>query len=187
MSCFICEELEKRSKEVIFQDDRVAVILSKTPASLGHILVAPKQHYTILEQVPDDILGELFVIANKLSILLFETLNAQGTNMIIQNGVVAGQSENHFFIHVIPRRQNDGLNFEWELKKATDDELATARLKYEPFCKDLLVAKQSKPAASPLGPKAEESTVPIEAKGAIEIKQEKDRVNYLLSNLDRIP
>jgi histidine triad (HIT) family protein len=177
MECKLCEQIKANGKEMIFQDERIAVLLSTHPASLGHLIVLPKEHYTILEQVPDGVLAEMFIIANKLSIIIFETLNAHGTNVIVQNGVAAGQTENHFSIHVIPRRQNDGLNFEWQAEKASEDALKTAQLKYEPYTKNLLIS-----AEAPTEQPAEQTEQKTET-----IKEQEGKTNYLLSNLDRIP
>jgi histidine triad (HIT) family protein len=46
-------------------------------------------------------------------------------NIIQNNGAIAGQTVMHFHLHLIPRFENDGLNFAWETKKFSNDELAS--------------------------------------------------------------
>ncbi len=107
MGCDICE-LIKGKKGLLYEDEQMAILLAPKPAVPGHIILAPKTHAAILEQVPDFVIGKMFDKANKVSIAVFETLGAEGTNIIANNGIAAGQTTNHFLLNVIPRRENDG-------------------------------------------------------------------------------
>src|SRR3989338_3155345 len=109
--CAYCDLAEKGDK--LFEDDNAIAAMSPEPASRGHALVMPKEHFTILEQVPDFIAGRLFALANKISTAMFETLRVSGTNIIIENGSAAGQKIAHLSINIIPRSENDGLGFNW--------------------------------------------------------------------------
>jgi histidine triad (HIT) family protein len=113
----------------VYEDDKVVAILPKNAATIGHVLLIPKDHHPIIEQVPDFIITHLFQVANKLSIVLFEGMNALGTNIIVNNGVAAGQTSSHFMVHIIPRRENDGLDFTWQPKQLSQEELATIEMK----------------------------------------------------------
>lgn len=114
------------SSEEIYQDDKVIAVLHLKPAAPGHVLLFTKEHYPIIEQVPDFIVGHTFTVANKLSTAIFESLGAQGTNIIIENGTAAGQAIAHFSVHVIPRNENDGLKLEWQPKKPGKEEVEIA-------------------------------------------------------------
>jgi hypothetical protein len=104
--CDICKILEnKESFKVIYEDDLVFAILHESPAIDGHTLVIPKKHAPILEELDDKSIERLFVIANKISTSVFDTLGAHGTNILLNNGIDAGQ----------------------ELKKATEGELRTSQ------------------------------------------------------------
>ena len=92
MLCRLCEKIEKESDMKIYEDPIATAFLKEKPASLGHISILPKLHSPILEQLPDKIISHLFVIANKLSTALFDVVKCQGTNIIINNGVSAGQN-----------------------------------------------------------------------------------------------
>ncbi len=122
-SCSICE-LISNEKNLIFSDRKAAIYLYPYPAVKGHIAISPREHYTILEQVPDDIISYLFILSNVVSVSVFQSFQCEGTNIIIQNGEAAGQSKAHFVINVIPRKKNDGLNFDFKRYKATKEELS---------------------------------------------------------------
>jgi histidine triad (HIT) family protein len=127
MACRTCETL-KSTRNKVYEDELVFAYLQYSPAAIGHMVVAPKAHAPIIEAVPDETLKRLFHVANKLSAASFEALGAMGTNILINNGLAAGQEENHVLVHVIPRRENDNLNLSWQPKQMSDEELSTAEL-----------------------------------------------------------
>ena len=112
MACEICELIKTGKLKKLYEDRNIIAVLSPRPSVNGHIWLMPKNHYTIIEQVPDYIVAHLFNMANKISVSLFEALGAEGTNLIVQNGIAAGQKYSHFMIDMIPRSSNDGLSFE---------------------------------------------------------------------------
>jgi histidine triad (HIT) family protein len=130
MTCPICDRIKNKSN-MLFEDDDVFAMLSDEPWSVGHIIVAPKKHFAIVEQVPENIMSKLFEVANKASMIAFEGLGAQGTNVLINNGIPAGQKVNHVVVHVIPRFENDGLELSWNPKQAGDDELNEIEAKFK--------------------------------------------------------
>jgi diadenosine tetraphosphate (Ap4A) HIT family hydrolase len=56
-----------------------------------------------------------------------EKLNAEGINFFQASEEAAGQSVPHFYLHIIPRRKNDDIDFNrwWisKVKKVEDEEL----------------------------------------------------------------
>src|SRR3989344_5369816 len=109
--------------EQLYEDDKVLAVLHLKPAVPGQILIFTKEHFPIIEQVPDFIIGHAFAVANKLSIAMFDVIGAQGSNMVVENGNAAGQTIPHFSITLLPRHENDGLNLQWQPKKISDDEM----------------------------------------------------------------
>jgi histidine triad (HIT) family protein len=133
MECNTCHlsnpEIGKELK--VYQDDICSAILSKKPASFGHVILYPKKHYIILEQIPDNIFYHLFEVANKISQAMFESLGVGGTNIFIQNGTPAGQYDPHFSIHILGRKENDNVKLDWELKQAPEDQLKSIMNMYK--------------------------------------------------------
>src|SRR3989338_4382063 len=104
-------------------------VLDVNGANAGHCFVMPKNHYPIIEQVPDTEIGKMFQVSNKISTAIFESLGAQGTNVFVANGIPAGQTVAHFMINVIPRKENDGIGLQWVPKQLSEEEMSTVELK----------------------------------------------------------
>lgn len=122
--CDICKIIDNKSSfSVIYEDELCFAMLHEAPGNLGHALVIPKDHFPILEEVPDNILERCFLVANRISVAVFESLGAHGTNILVNNGPNAGQEQPHFMINIIPRYENDGINLDWEMKQAKKEDL----------------------------------------------------------------
>ncbi|MBT3408355.1 HIT family protein [archaeon] len=109
-NCIFCKIIDGEiPSKKIFEDELCLATLDINPASEGHIILLPKEHYHIMPLVPDETISHLFNIAQKLSLTLLRGLSMQGTTTFIANGAAAGQKAPHFMIHIIPRLENDGL------------------------------------------------------------------------------
>lgn len=172
MTCSVCD-LISYEKNTILSDEKSSVFLAKKPLSMAHSIIAPKKHYVILDQIPDDDIDHLFKIANIISVLLFRMLGSEGTNIIIENGIEAGQTIPHFMINIIPRKKDDGINFEFNRHKAGKEELEGA---------SILIIEGLK--------KFNEKKVVLEENHPKEIATENNKnkeTNYLIEHLKRIP
>ena len=137
-ACIICQIIGNNipSKKV-YEDDKVLAVLDVNGANPGHCFIMPKNHYPIIEQVPDVEIGRLFQVSNKISSAIFESLGAQGTNIFVANGIPAGQTVAHFTINVIPRKDNDGINLQWQSKQLSEEEMSTVELKLKEQTKNM--------------------------------------------------
>ena len=95
----------------IYEDDDFRVILDISPASEGHALIIPKEHYKNLFELDDVVASKALVIAKKVSTALREELGCDGFNLLQNNEEIAGQTVFHFHIHLIPRYENDTVKF----------------------------------------------------------------------------
>ena len=110
--CIFCQIIAgKIQARKVYEDDKVTAILDINPANPGHILLLTKEHYSIMPQLPDDEVAHVFMVAKHLSNSMLRSIDAQGTNIIVANGIAAGQRAQHFMAHIIPRKENDGVNF----------------------------------------------------------------------------
>ena len=87
----------------LYEDDRFRVILDAGPASKGHTLILPKEHYENICDIPEDLLSGAIVLAKKMCVKMKERLGCDGINVVQNNGSEAGQTVFHFHIHLIPR------------------------------------------------------------------------------------
>lgn len=108
----------------IYEDDKYKVILDMGPATKGHALILPKDHYKNIYEMPADKVGEAFGLAKEMADKMTEKLNADGFNIVQNNNEVAGQTVFHFHIHLIPRYEGDGQVIGWKPGKSSPEELA---------------------------------------------------------------
>lgn len=104
----------------LYEDEEFRVILDLNPASKGHSLILPKEHYANLFEIPEDVLGRAAGVAKKIGAKLLEGLHATGFNVLQNNGVSSGQTVFHFHMHLIPRYDGDALGLAWKPGKLTE-------------------------------------------------------------------
>ncbi len=109
-NCVFCHIASgKVPAKKVYEDEKCIAVLDINPANPGHVLLMPKEHYTIMFQVPDEMLGHIFVIAKSLSQAGLKAFQTKGTTILAANGVAAGQRAPHFMLHVIPRMADDSI------------------------------------------------------------------------------
>lgn len=91
----------------LYSDQLCVVILDIAPVNKGHALVISKEVYPTTESAPASLLAHMMEITQKLDKIMREKLQADATNIIINNGPAAGQEVPHLHIHVIPRFNGD--------------------------------------------------------------------------------
>jgi histidine triad (HIT) family protein len=108
MECIFCNIRDREAEaEIIFEDEHVLAFLDIQPVNYGHTLVIPKKHYDNFLTVPIDELDKIIHATQFLAGVVKRSLNADGFNVISNNGNSAGQSVYHFHFHIIPRFNND--------------------------------------------------------------------------------
>ena len=105
----------------LYEDDDFRVILDAGPATKGHCLILPKEHYADLYEIPEDLLMKAAVLAKKIAIRMTRAMNCDGFNIVQNNKPAAGQTVFHFHIHLIPRYTNDRQNILWKPGELTPD------------------------------------------------------------------
>ena len=110
----------------IYEDADFRVILDIEPASKGHALILPKEHYANLYELPEELAAKVLVVAKKVVSAMTEVLGCDGYNVLQNNGEVAGQTVFHYHMHLIPRYKEDQVNIKWKpgaLKEEWKDEI----------------------------------------------------------------
>ena len=109
-NCIFCNIITgKIPSRKVYDDESSLAVLDIRPAAKGHILILPKEHYAILPQVPEKEIAHLFSVAKHLSQVALQSLRSDGTTLFIANGPIAGQQAQHVMLHLIPRKEGDGL------------------------------------------------------------------------------
>jgi ATP adenylyltransferase len=115
--CFLCEaaattDVNRRSDLLIlWQTEWTLVILNRFPYANGHLLVAPRAHKSEIEDLTPDEARDLTLQTARAVKLLRVGVSAQGFNIGINLGRVAGAGvPGHLHQHVVPRWGGD-INF----------------------------------------------------------------------------
>mgnify|MGYP003468184635 FL=1 len=109
--------------KTLYEDDECRVILDLGPATKGHALILPKNHYANLFELPENEAEHVMVVAKRMASRMMEKLQCDGFNLVQNNGETAGQTVFHFHMHLIPRYKWDNQLIGWKPMQATQEEL----------------------------------------------------------------
>jgi len=93
----------------VYEDDLVLCFLDIAPLTLGHALVIPKEHHTSATTLTDEVAARMFQVAPKIGQALVRATDGGGFNLLLSNGPCAGQVVPHVHLHIVPRRNDDGV------------------------------------------------------------------------------
>lgn len=104
-SCPFC--MASLNDRKLTESENSIAVLAKHAVNNGQALVIPKRHFTDIVEIPAIELSDLINLA-KSTISLFKKIGvADDFNLIANNGVLAGQSIEHFHFHIVPRKEGD--------------------------------------------------------------------------------
>jgi histidine triad (HIT) family protein len=107
-ACVFCRIIAgEKDEHFIHADAHTVSFLDHNPVFPGHILVVPRIHHVSLPDLPPGLLAPLFGHAQRIARALEKVMGLDGTFLAINNRV--GQSVSHLHVHVIPRREGDGM------------------------------------------------------------------------------
>ncbi len=101
---------------ILYENDEMICILDIHPVSLGHALLISKTQYEMMQDVPDELLGKMFIKAKELMKAIQKGLSCD----YVQVSVV-GIDVPHFHIHLMPRYHKDHLKT-WDTRVYESDE-----------------------------------------------------------------
>jgi len=109
MDCVFCEIIAgKKDCFKIYEDENVLAFLDINPVVEGHTLVMPKRHVERLEDLSDEEAVFVLRAIKRVVKLLLKKLQADGYNVVVNVGRIAGQEILHLHFHVFPRKSGDG-------------------------------------------------------------------------------
>ena len=86
-------------------------------------MILPKDHAANLFELSDDIAANVLIVSRNMAARMTQKLDCDGFNLVQNNGEAAGQTVNHFHIHLIPRYLSDGQNINWIPSEPSVEEL----------------------------------------------------------------
>lgn len=127
-TCIFCKiAAGEIPSKTLYEDGEFRVILDLGPATKGHALILPQNHYRNLFDLPEEDAKKVMALAKKMALQMREKLNCDGFNLIQNNEETAGQTVFHFHMHLIPRYRGDGQSIGWRPQKPEDAELEAIR------------------------------------------------------------
>ena len=106
--CIFCKITRREiPSKIVYENNLNLAFLDISPISKGHTIVIPKNHYSTLEDIPDNELTKLYKVVKKIAMMIHEKLQIEGYNILQNNFTAAGQVIKHFHVHIIPRNFND--------------------------------------------------------------------------------
>ena len=113
-NCIFCKILNGDIPSTkIYEDDQFVIMLDIGPASFGHALILPKDHYANIFEMPEEVLSKSICLAKTFGEKLVKALGADGLNLVQNNGTAAGQTVFHYHLHLIPRYDGDSIGDLW--------------------------------------------------------------------------
>ena len=115
--CIFCKIIKgELPSKTVYEDELIKVIMNINPATDGHLLVLPKEHYTNIMDINDQVLmHSIKTIRENLYSNLKEALGCEGLTIAENNDL--GQEIKHFHLHLIPRYPDDNADFNYDKSK----------------------------------------------------------------------
>lgn len=165
-------ELISKPERHVYEDNLVVVAAPEKAAAKGHLVVIPKKQVKSVEDLSEDELEHIFYVSSYSATMIFELLQAQGTN------IISNEFGEEFYIEIIARTQDDNLDFQWKPKQVPTPEMDSVM---SSISGKIMIGAESE----------SKKDIKKEKKPAEKISEsddkDEDKKNYLLKQLNRVP
>ena len=110
-NCLFCSITQKKeASSIVYEDDLCMAIMDKFPLGEGHVLVLPKAHGVLINELEKTTQAHLFSIGSQIVEAQRKAgFGVKGTNFLLNDGKAANQTVPHIHLHLIPRKKGDLL------------------------------------------------------------------------------
>jgi len=109
--CIFCDKpKQKKDREnlILFRGEKNFVIMNYYPYNNGHLMIVPYRHISDLSDLTEQEQHEMMALVIKADSILRKALKAQGSNIGMNLGSVAGAGiDDHLHFHIVPRWNGD--------------------------------------------------------------------------------
>ncbi len=110
--CFFCRYIESKKNDkknfVLFRSKHTFCLMNLFPYSNGHLMVAPYKHTGTFDALKENELADILISTRVAKQILKKSLKADGFNIGMNIGRVAGAGvEHHLHLHIVPRWHGD--------------------------------------------------------------------------------
>ncbi|HJL87823.1 MAG: HIT family protein [SAR324 cluster bacterium] len=110
----------------IDETENEIAFLDIMPCAEGHTLIVPKKEVERFEDMEPQDTASLMVFLHRISKAVSSALGGVDYNLILNNGVQAGQEVMHVHFHIIPRLERTSRMFGNRKNASTEELLQTA-------------------------------------------------------------
>ena len=104
----------------LHEDEHTVTIMDAFPASEGHVLVITREHHESIHEIPAETLAAVATMSKRVAAAIQSELGPDGMGIYQLNGPAAGQTVDHYHMHVIPR--SEGQRRSLHGREPADDE-----------------------------------------------------------------
>jgi histidine triad (HIT) family protein len=84
--CIFCQIISKEEPASrVYEDENVIAFMSNRPVNVGHTLVAPKNHYITIYEIPEEEAPYLFRIVKRITTAVKGAVDAEGIRIVQNN------------------------------------------------------------------------------------------------------
>lgn len=166
----------------IYDDALIEISLPEKGAVMGHIIITPKKEAKTVDELSSAVMEHLSYGASYAATVLFESLGAHGTNIILNEDPVR--------VEVLARKQDDGFDILWTPKQLDAAAMTSAeeKIKDNTF---MIGKEEEKEESSPSISSAHEAHAIVSDEFAApkktSVTEHEEKENYLIRQLLRVP
>ncbi len=109
--CIFCKIIKEEIPSYkIYEDEFSYAFMDIANDVDGHIIAIPKKHIKNILDCDDETLCKLMKTVKKIANHCVDECGYDGVNLLNASDESAGQSVNHFHIHIIPRKNGDEVD-----------------------------------------------------------------------------
>jgi histidine triad (HIT) family protein len=171
--CIFCSVASGEIKShVVYEDEFIMAVLDISPATKGHTIIMPKEHYNSLYEIPMQRYIAILSTSRAIAYALNLSMGCTTVDMVYTQELIKGKLTPHALIHAIPRYSDDTVNYIWQpnpLQEEDAEQLAAAiRGAFENIKNEMtpvpIEAPKQQPTPQPEQKKEEEKPVELRKK-----------------------
>lgn len=107
----------------LYEDEHCLAFMDINPLAEGHTLLIPKEHFVTIDEMPPHTTAAVTRVLPHLARAVRSAVQADGLNVLQNNGLCSGQVVMHVHFHLIPRVPGDSLGYRWPAGKYPEGRL----------------------------------------------------------------
>ena len=103
LDCVFCQIIRREiPAEILYEDDFSVIVRDINPVSPVHMVAMPKTHMESVLDAKSENIAHLYNAINKC--VVRNGIHSDGFRLVTNTGIDAGQTINHFHVHILSGR-----------------------------------------------------------------------------------